>query len=205
MYQVFPDRFARSAAADDREAPGWAEPAAWDDPVAHVGPSTSRQFYGGDLAGVAEHLDHLVDLGVNLLYLTPVFPARSNHRYDALSFDHVDPLLGGDEALAALVEAAHARGIRVIGDLTTNHSGDAHEWFQAALGNPRLPSRRSTCGSTTNSQQYVSWLGRAEPAEAQLASRGVADAASSTASTRSSRAGSSRRSRSTAGGSTSPT
>jgi alpha-glucosidase len=159
MYQVFPDRFARSAAADDREAPGWAEPAAWDAPVAHVGPSTSRQFYGGDLAGVAEHLDHLVDLGVNLLYLTPVFPARSNHRYDALSFDHVDPLLGGDEALVALVEAAHTRGIRVIGDLTTNHSGDAHEWFQAALGNPEAAESSFYLWLDDEQQHYVSWLG----------------------------------------------
>jgi alpha-glucosidase len=159
MYQVFPDRFARSAAADHREAPGWAEPAGWDAPVAHVGPSTSRQFYGGDLAGVAEHLDHLVDLGVNLLYLTPVFPARSNHRYDALSFDHVDPLLGGDEALVALVEAAHTRGIRVIGDLTTNHSGDAHEWFQAALGNPEAAESSFYLWLDDEQQHYVSWLG----------------------------------------------
>ena len=64
-------------------------------------PARSAQFYGGDLDGVREHLDHLESLGVNLLYLTPVFPARSNHRYDASTFDHVDPLLGGDEALVA--------------------------------------------------------------------------------------------------------
>ena len=83
-----------------------------------------------------EHLDHLERLGVNLLYLTPVFPARSNHRYDASTFDEVDPLLGGDDALVRLVEEAHRRGIRVIGDLTSNHSGDAHEWFRAAQADP---------------------------------------------------------------------
>ena len=159
LYQVFPDRFARSAAADDRELPEWAEPAAWDDPVVHEGPSTPRQFYGGDLAGVAEHLDHLVDLGVDLLYLTPVFPARSNHRYDALSFDEVDPLLGGDAALIALVEAAHARGIRVIGDLTSNHSGDAHEWFRASHGNPAAPESAFYLWLDDAQQTYVSWLG----------------------------------------------
>ena len=101
MYQVFPDRFARSAAADARELPEWALAAEWDDPVIHEGPGPVTQLYGGDLDGVREHLDHLLDLGVTMLYLTPVFPARSNHRYDAHSFDHVDPLLGGDDALVA--------------------------------------------------------------------------------------------------------
>ncbi|QEO08786.1 glycoside hydrolase family 13 protein [Protaetiibacter larvae] len=159
MYQVFPDRFARSAAADERTPPEWALPAAWGDEVIHQGPGTGEQFFGGDLAGVEEHLDHLDSLGVNLLYLTPVFPGRSNHRYDALSFDHVDPQLGGDEALVSLVAAAHARGIRVIGDLTTNHSGDAHEWFRAAYGNPEAAESAFYLWLDDGQTDYVSWLG----------------------------------------------
>lgn len=159
LYQIFPDRFARSAAADARELPDWAEPAAWSDPVVHEGPSTPRQFYGGDLDGVREHLDHVERLGATLIYLTPVFPARSNHRYDALSFDEVDPLLGGDEALVRLAEAAHERGIRVIGDLTSNHSGDAHEWFQAALGHPEAPEGEFYYWLDEAHTSYVSWLG----------------------------------------------
>ncbi len=159
LYQVFPDRFARSAAADEREAPEWALPASWGDPVIHQGPGTGTQLYGGDLDGVREHLDHLVDLGVDVLYLTPVFPATSNHRYDARSFDHVDPLLGGDEALVRLVEAAHERGIRVIGDLTTNHSGDSHEWFRAAYGNPDAPESEFYLWLDEQQTDYVSWLG----------------------------------------------
>ena len=159
MYQVFPDRFARSAAADERELPAWAEPAKWTDPVIHVGPGTGEQFYGGDLEGVIEHLDHLVELGVNLLYLTPVFPAESNHRYNAQSFDHVDPLLGGNEAFATLVAAAHEKGIRVIGDLTTNHSGDAHEWFRASYGNPAAPESAFYLWLDAAQTEYVSWLG----------------------------------------------
>ncbi len=107
---------------------------------------TAVQFYGGDLDGIRERLNHLAAVGATLLYLTPIFPARSNHRYDALSFDQVDPLLGGDEALIRLVEAAHARGIRVIGDLTTNHCGDAHEWFRAAYGIPERPRASSSTG-----------------------------------------------------------
>lgn len=159
MYQVFPDRFARSAQADRHPTPDWAIPAAWDDPVDPVMPGRSQQFYGGDLDGVRERLDHLVDLGVNLLYLTPVFPAASNHRYDAASFLSVDPLLGGDEAYARLIEAAHARGIRVIGDLTSNHSGDRHEWFQAALGQPGAATEEFYYFTDDANAQYVSWLG----------------------------------------------
>ncbi|WP_240948630.1 glycoside hydrolase family 13 protein [Microbacterium salsuginis] len=159
MYQVFPDRFARSARADERATPEWAIPASWEDPVDPVMPARSQQFYGGDLDGVIDKLDHLVSLGVNLLYLTPIFPAASNHRYDASSFDRVDPLLGGDEAYVRLIEAAHARGIRVIGDLTSNHSGDRHEWFQAALGHPGAPEEEFYYFTDAGNTEYVSWLG----------------------------------------------
>jgi alpha-glucosidase len=78
LYQVFPDRFARSAQADARELPEWAEPADWSDPVDGDRRHTAVQFYGGDLAGVEQRLDHIQQLGATLLYLTPVFPARSN-------------------------------------------------------------------------------------------------------------------------------
>jgi len=159
MYQVFPDRFARSSRADQRPTPDWAIPAEWGDPVDPVMPARSQQFYGGDLDGVIDRLDHLVALGVNLLYLTPVFPAASNHRYDASSFDQVDPLLGGDEAYARLIAAAHERGIRVIGDLTSNHSGDRHEWFQAALGRPGAAEEDFYYFTDDANTRYESWLG----------------------------------------------
>ncbi|MEU4558284.1 glycoside hydrolase family 13 protein [Actinoplanes sp. NPDC023936] len=130
VYQIFPDRFARSAAADGRPTPDWAVRCDWDTPVEGRGPLAATQLYGGDLEGVAEHLDHVADLGANTLYLTPFFPSRSNHRYDGSDFGTVDPLLGGDTALVRLSEAVHARGMRLIGDLTTNHTGEAHEWFR---------------------------------------------------------------------------
>ena len=108
-YQIFPDRFARgstgSSQQPDRATPDWAIEADWDTPVLADGRQAVYQLYRGDLQGVTEHLDHLEALGVNLLYLTPVFPARSSHRYDANTFDHVDPILGGDAALATLVDA----------------------------------------------------------------------------------------------------
>ena len=139
VYQVFPDRFARSAAADERPTPPWAVPAAWTDPPIHEGPDTPLQLYGGDLDGIVEHLDHLAALGVDTLYLTPVFPGESNHRYNASTFDAVDPLLGGDAAYRRLVDAAHDRGLRVLGDLTSNHTGDTHEWFLRAVADPDSP------------------------------------------------------------------
>lgn len=161
MYQVFPDRFARSGAAAARPIPDWAIPAQWDDPVDPAMPGRSTQFYGGDLDGIVERLDHLGSLGVTLLYLTPFFPASSNHRYDASSFDRVDPLLGGDEALARLVRAAHERGIRVIGDLTTNHSGDRHAWFRAAYGHPEAPEGEFYYFFDGARTEYEGWFGHA--------------------------------------------
>ncbi|MER5321907.1 glycoside hydrolase family 13 protein [Streptosporangium roseum] len=128
IYQIFPDRFARSGRIAG-PVPGWVRQAEWDDPIPWGSPHALQQLYGGDLWGVTERLDHIAELGADLLYLTPFFPSRSNHRYDATTFERVDPLLGGDEALRALTGAAHARGMRVIGDITLNHSGDGHEWF----------------------------------------------------------------------------
>ena len=157
VYQVFPDRFARSAGADGRPVPEWAVPAAWDDEPHGSGPDVGTQYYGGDLAGIEERLDHLLALGVTTLYTTPVFPGRSNHRYDASTFDHVDPLLGGDAAYASLIRAAHARGLRVLGDLTTNHTGAGHEWFARALADPGAPERDFYYW-TDGEPGYVGWL-----------------------------------------------
>ena len=159
MYQIFPDRFARSDSASARDLPDWAEPAEWTDEPVHVGPSTPRQFFGGDLLGIEQRLDHLVRLGVTMVYLTPIFPAQSNHRYDALSFSEVDPLLGGDDALISLVRAAHARGLTVIGDLTSNHSGDAHEWFTSSHEKPGTPESEFYYWLDAEQKTYVSWLG----------------------------------------------
>ncbi|WP_336205154.1 glycoside hydrolase family 13 protein [Nonomuraea sp. LPB2021202275-12-8] len=140
VYQIFPDRFARSGVV--REVPDWALPRDWDhDPVIPSGPGTSEQFYGGDLDGITARLDHVRSLGADTVYLTPVFPGRSNHRYDAAGFDRIDPLLGGDEALHRLSGALHARGMRLLGDVTTNHTGDSCPWFTAAVSDVHAPER----------------------------------------------------------------
>ncbi|YCH05912.1 glycoside hydrolase family 13 protein [Arthrobacter sp. alpha11c] len=158
MYQVFPDRFARSAHADAHPLPDWAVGSSWDEPVVATGQETPIQFYGGDLPGITGKLDHLQELGIDVLYLTPFFPARSNHRYDASTFDSVDPLLGGNQALVELVEAAHSRGIRVMGDLTANHTGDGHDWFVKALADPGSEEAGYYYFSEDHST-YQSWWG----------------------------------------------
>jgi alpha-glucosidase len=159
VYQIFPDRFARSAHADRRSVPAWARPAGWDDPVDALGPTVASQLYGGDLDGIAAHLDHVADLGADTVYLTPFFPAESNHRYNATDFSAVDPLLGGDESLARLSDALHRRGMRLLGDLTTNHSGDTHEWFRTALADRDAVERGFYYFAGPDSDEYEAWLG----------------------------------------------
>jgi alpha-glucosidase len=170
VYQIFPDRFARSAGADTRPRPSWARPAAWDDPVAGRGRDAGRQLYGGDLDGITERLDHLAALGVNTLYLTPFFPAESNHRYNASSFEEVDPLLGGDKALARLSQEVHARGWRLLGDLTTNHCGDTHPWFRRALEDAAAPEREFFYFPGPQDDRYESWLGHSSLPKFRFAS-----------------------------------
>ena len=164
VYQIFPDRFAPSATSPAGTPawaaglPPWAVPADWDDDVVHQGPATSRQVFGGDLDGVVDHLDHLQRLGATAIYLTPFFEARSNHRYDAATFDRVDPLLGGDDAFDRLLRAAHARGLRLVGDLTTNHTGVEHDWFRTAQGDVASPEA-GYYRFERHPDRYASWLG----------------------------------------------
>ncbi len=159
VYQIFPDRFARSAAADERETPEWALPAGWDDVVVHdlEDPRTAVQLFGGDIDGIVEHLDHVAEVGADIIYTTPVFPGASNHRYNATTFTEVDPLLGGDEAYTRLSTAVHERGWRILGDLTTNHTGDTHEWFRAALADPDDPHR--SFYYFDDDGDYACWMG----------------------------------------------
>jgi neopullulanase len=124
FYQIFPDRFARSGRVPP---PGPLEE--WDSPP------TTYGFKGGDLYGVADHLDYLTDLGITALYLNPIVASAANHRYHAYDYLQVDPLLGGDEAFEALIEAAHGRGMRVVLDGVFNHCGRGFWPFHHVLEN----------------------------------------------------------------------
>lgn len=109
IYQIFPDRFARREDDTDVALEEWdADP-------------TALGFKGGNLGGIVDRLDYLVDVGADIVYLNPVFAAPSNHRYDTIDYLTVDPLLGGNEAFDELITAAHAKGLRVIIDTSFNH------------------------------------------------------------------------------------
>lgn len=157
VYQVFTDRFASSDL--QRDWPSWAAVSGWDDPVRRDWRVSTRQMFGGDLVGLQQRLDHIVSLGANTLYLTPFFPAESAHRYDASSFDHVDPLLGGDQAMIELARAARRAGVRIIGDLTTNHTGDTHEWFRAARDDRASAEAKFYFFESDERDDYVGWFG----------------------------------------------
>lgn len=115
FYQIFPERFANGDPSNDPEG---VEP--WG------GEPRIDNFFGGDLQGVLDHLDHLTALGVNAIYFNPLFAATTNHKYDTSDYLKVDPRFGSNELLKTLVDACRARGIRVLLDAVFNHSGK--EW-----------------------------------------------------------------------------
>ncbi|QQE78640.1 glycoside hydrolase family 13 protein [Alicyclobacillus sp. SO9] len=123
-YQIFPERFANG---DDALTPDGADD--WDaDP-------TQSNMLGGDIPGVREKLNYLADLGVNMIYFTPIFKAQSNHKYDTSDYYEIDPQFGTKDDFRALVEDAHARGIRVVLDAVFNHSGAGFAPFQDVVKN----------------------------------------------------------------------
>ncbi|GIV84254.1 MAG: alpha-amylase [Candidatus Roseilinea sp.] len=124
FYQIFPDRFAKSERVPK---PSNLEP--WEEKPTHYG------FKGGDLLGVVERLDYLNDLGINAIYLCPIFQSTANHRYHTHDYYRVDPILGGDAAFRALLDEAHRRDIRVIIDGVFNHASRGFYQFNHALEN----------------------------------------------------------------------
>ena len=162
FYQIFPDRFANGDPSNDpveeadprqrytRKTFPWGEKAPRDRKL--------MPFYGGDLAGIETHLDYLEQLGVNALYLNPIFTAFTNHRYDVSNFREVDPVLGGDQALISLRQALSQRDMRYVLDIVPNHSGFMHPWFQSALQD-KQSEERGFFYFAENEQDYTSWMG----------------------------------------------
>ncbi len=125
-YQIFPERFANGDASNDPTGTK-----SWDS-TDHPG---REDFYGGDLQGILDHLDHLQDLGVSGIYLNPIFQAPSNHKYDTQDYMTVDPHFGDAKLFKQLVQAAHERGMRVMLDAVFNHIGDKSIQWQDVLKN----------------------------------------------------------------------
>ena len=126
FYQIFPDRFARSPRT---QHPRGVEFKPWGSPPEEQG------FQGGDLLGIIDKLDYLQALGINALYLNPIFASAANHRYHTFDYFQVDPLLGGNEALRELLDEAHAREMRVVLDGVFNHASRGFWPFHHLLEN----------------------------------------------------------------------
>ncbi|HUS16703.1 MAG TPA: alpha-amylase family glycosyl hydrolase [Chloroflexia bacterium] len=162
FYQIFPDRFADGDPTSNVQTGEWhyrGKPVvarAWDTLPSHE--HASLEFYGGDLAGIQQRLSYLTDLGVNALYLTPIFRAPSVHRYDVTDFEEVDAHLGGNAALVALRGALDAQQMRLLLDIVPNHCGVAHPWFVEAQADPTSPYREYFIW-TSGPDEYVGWLG----------------------------------------------
>lgn len=119
FYQIFVDRFD-SASSKNREYIN----AKWSDLP------TPKSFYGGDLGGVLKRLDYIESLGVNALYLNPIFKSPSNHKYDTIDYFNVDETFGGNDTFKQLVEACHKRGIKVVLDAVFNHVSEKFYPFE---------------------------------------------------------------------------
>lgn len=133
FYQIFPDRFARSAQPRKRllQNPTWED---WS------AAPTLQGYKGGDLWGVLEKLDYLQELGINAIYFTPIFQSASNHRYHTHDYYQVDPLLGGNPAFHELLEEAHRRDIKIVLDGVFNHASRGFFLFNDILENgPHSP------------------------------------------------------------------
>jgi alpha-glucosidase len=163
FYQVFPDRFAVGDPANkvvDGEYEYRGLPARtrkWGESPA-TGRAAMVEFYGGDLPGLTQHLDMIKDLGVNAIYLNPIFTALSNHRYDVIDYETVDPHLGGNAALVGLQQCLAQLGLRYILDIVPNHCGVMHPWFQSAIKDPSAPSAEYF-SIRKRPDDYEAWLG----------------------------------------------
>ena len=124
MYQVFPERFANGRSEINPE-----------NTIEWGSVPTRLDFQGGDLYGVIDKLDHIESLGVNILYLNPIFLSGSTHKYDSWDHFKVDPTLGGDDGLRDLISNCHDRNIKVILDCSLNHVHPRHFAFQDIVKN----------------------------------------------------------------------
>lgn len=124
-YQIFPERFANGDTSND---PVGTLPWGSKDPA-------TTDFFGGDLQGVIDHLDYLVDLGITGIYFCPIFKATSNHKYDTIDYYEIDPDFGDKKKFKELVDKAHEKGIRIMLDAVFNHLGNHSPQWQDVIKN----------------------------------------------------------------------
>lgn len=135
FYQIFPERFCNGNKENDVQDGEYTYMGRkcikmddWSMAPLPVEEAHGMDFFGGDLEGVIEKIPYLKELGVNVIYLNPIFESYSTHKYDCTDYFHVDKHFGGDEALAALSDELHKNEMKLILDISINHTGIEHKW-----------------------------------------------------------------------------
>ncbi len=154
MYQIFPDRFNRCDGSGDISGRKFHEN--WNDMpdykiIPEKGYYPADDFFGGNLKGIENKLDYIKSLGVNVIYLNPIFESYSNHRYDTGDYEKVDKTLGTEEDFTSLCEKAGQKGIRVILDGVFSHTGSDSKYFNRDNSYNSLGAYQST------DSPYYSW------------------------------------------------
>jgi len=164
FYQIFPDRFYDGDPSNNvrtGEYLYYGQPVvarAWGERPSPHSASGGYEFFGGDLQGITQKLDYLEDLGVSALYLTPIFTAPSNHKYDIADYKQVDPHVGGNVGLIELRESLSRRNMRLLLDIVPNHSGSGNSWFLDAQSNPSAPTAEFYTFHQYP-EKYEAWMG----------------------------------------------
>ena len=124
FYQIFPDRFSNSDSSNDpANIEKWgAAPTIWN-------------FQGGDLRGIIQRFDYLLDLGINAIYLNPIFHSPSNHRYNTIDYYKIDPRVGTMLDFHSLIDLAHRNSVRIVLDGVFNHCSRGFFAFNDLLEN----------------------------------------------------------------------
>lgn len=155
IYQIFPDRFYNSG-AEKKNMPStrilrrWGETPYWKEE--QMNGIWNNDYFGGDLKGIEEKLPYIADLGVNCIYINPIFEAHSNHRYDTADYEKIDTLLGTEEDLKSLCKTAKEKyGISIILDGVFSHTGCDSKYFN-------LYNHYNTLGAYNSTESpYFSW------------------------------------------------
>lgn len=173
FYQIFPDRFCNGKESlnvknNEYTYQGFSTTEEkWETPAMEYEEGHNMDFRNGDLYGIIEKLDYLQELGINGIYLNPIFISPSIHKYDALDYFHIDPHLGGDQAFSELIKEMHRRGMKLLLDISINHTSSASKWFnkesefypasEGAYQNKNSPYRNYYFFKEDGS--YLSWFG----------------------------------------------
>lgn len=154
IYHIFVDRFRRAGVVevpDGARLIGGEWRVVAEYPEYPGAPLYNNTFYGGTLWGVIEKLDYIKSLGVTAIYLSPIFRAFSNHKYDTADYLSIDPIFGGEEAFVALIKACRKKGIELILDGVFNHTGADSIYFN------KYGRYRETGAYQSRKSEYFDW------------------------------------------------